>query len=105
MSIDASAGGAGRGAASLLHRNRDVDFPDWVGRDLHTLGYNLRNLTRDGATSAGVLRDKLPLLGGRPDLESRRDRRVDDLASLGCSIGVDVDIPGSGGVYVEVNSP
>ena len=63
MSIDAYAGGAGRGAASLLHRNRDVDFPDWAGHDLHTLGYNLRNLTRDGATSAGVLRDQLPLLG------------------------------------------
>src|SRR3954470_20613915 len=68
MSIDAYAGGAGRGAASLLHRNRDVDFPDWVGCDLHTLGYNLRNLTRDGATSAGVLRDQLPLLGGSADL-------------------------------------
>jgi len=56
MSIDLYAGGPGRGAASLLHRNRDDDFPDWTGRDLHTRGYTIRNLTSDGATSAGVLR-------------------------------------------------
>ncbi len=68
MSIDAYAGGAGRGAASLLHRNRDDDFPDWAGRDLHTLGYRLSDLTSDGATSAGVLRAQLPRLSGRPDL-------------------------------------
>jgi lysophospholipase L1-like esterase len=68
MSIDAYAGGAGRGAASLLHRNRDEDFPDWAGRDLHTLGYHLRNLTRDGATSVGVLRGQLPALDAGPDL-------------------------------------
>ena len=34
MSIDAYAGGAGRGAASLLYRNRDGDFRDWFGKDL-----------------------------------------------------------------------
>ena len=32
MSIDDYAGGAGWGAASLLHRNRDADFPAWAGR-------------------------------------------------------------------------
>jgi hypothetical protein len=32
--IDDYAGGPGRGAASLLWRNRDDDFPDWAGRDL-----------------------------------------------------------------------
>ena len=68
MSIDVYAGGAGHGAASLLHRNRDEDFPDWSGRDLHTRGYAFRNLARDGATSAGVLRSQLPLLDARPDL-------------------------------------
>src|SRR3954447_26579608 len=68
MSIDAYAGGSGRGAASLLHRNRDDDFPDWAGRDLHTLGYTLRNLTSDGATSAGVLRSQLPQVDVRVDL-------------------------------------
>jgi lysophospholipase L1-like esterase len=68
MSIDAYAGGSGRGAASLLYRNRDDDFPDWAGRDLHTLGYTLRNLTSDGATSAGVLRSQLPQVDVRVDL-------------------------------------
>jgi lysophospholipase L1-like esterase len=68
MSIDAYAGGPGRGAASLLHRNRDADFPDWAGRDLSTLGYQEQNLTYDGATSAGVLDRQLPLIEGRPDL-------------------------------------
>jgi lysophospholipase L1-like esterase len=68
MSIDAYAGGPGRGAASLLHRNRDDDFPEWAGRDLHTLGYRLQNLTRDGATTAGVLRAQLTLLAESPDL-------------------------------------
>jgi hypothetical protein len=38
MSIDDYAGGAGRGAASLLWRNRDDDFPAWVGRDLTARG-------------------------------------------------------------------
>jgi lysophospholipase L1-like esterase len=68
MSIDAYAGGAGRGAASLLHRNRDADFPDWAGRDLHGLGYAVRDLTRDGATSADVLHTQLPLVTTPPDL-------------------------------------
>ena len=34
MSIDHYAGGPGRGAASLLWRNRDDDFPAWAGHDL-----------------------------------------------------------------------
>jgi lysophospholipase L1-like esterase len=68
MSIDGYAGGAGRGAASLLHRNRDGDFPDWAGRDLHTAGFAALNLTRDGARSLDVLQRQLPLLDRRPDL-------------------------------------
>jgi hypothetical protein len=36
MSIDDYAGGPGCGAASLLWRNRDHDFPAWAGRDLTT---------------------------------------------------------------------
>jgi hypothetical protein len=55
MSIDDYAGGTGRGAASLLYRNRDTDFPDWAGRDLATAGYALQLLARDGATSTDVL--------------------------------------------------
>ena len=68
MSIDVYAGGPGRGAASLLYRNRDADFPDWAGRDLASLGYTALDLTYDGATSAGVLERQLPRLDRRPDL-------------------------------------
>jgi lysophospholipase L1-like esterase len=68
MSIDVYAGGPGRGAASLLHRNRDIDFPDWAGRDLATNGYELLDLTYDGATTAGVLERQLPRLDRRPQL-------------------------------------
>jgi lysophospholipase L1-like esterase len=68
MSIDVYAGGRGRGAVSLLHRNRDVDFPDWTGRDLAALGYTVLDLTYDGATTAGVLERQLPRLERRPDL-------------------------------------
>ena len=68
MSIDVYAGGPGRGAASLLHRNRDADFPDWAGHDLATRGYAKLDLTYDGATTAGVLDRQLPGLDGRADL-------------------------------------
>ena len=68
MSIDVYAGGAGRGAASLLHRNRDTDFPDWAGRDLAARGYAAVDLSYDGATTAGVLERQLPRLDRRPDL-------------------------------------
>jgi len=68
MSIDVYAGGPGRGATSLLHRNRDADFPDWAGRDLRSRGYDLLDLTYDGATSAGVLDRQLPGLDRSPDL-------------------------------------
>jgi hypothetical protein len=46
---------SGRGAASLLHRNRDADCPNWTGRDLATRGYAALDLTYDRATTAGVL--------------------------------------------------
>jgi lysophospholipase L1-like esterase len=68
MSIDYYAGGAGRGAASLLHRNRDDDFPDWAGRDLTTAGVGVQLLARDGATTADVLYRQLPLIESAPDL-------------------------------------
>ncbi len=68
MSIDVYAGGPGRGAASLLHRNRDADFPGWAGRDLSTHGYAILDLTSDGATTSGVLERQLPRLDRRPDL-------------------------------------
>ena len=68
MSIDVYAGGPGRGAASLLHRNRDTDFPDWTGRDLHTHGYDALDLTSDGATTVGVLNQQVPRLDRRADV-------------------------------------
>ncbi len=64
ISIDAYAGGPGRGGPSLLARNRDEDFPPWRGRDLAgrrpELGFEL--LAADGATSASMLELQLPRL-------------------------------------------
>jgi lysophospholipase L1-like esterase len=50
----------GRGAASLLYRNRGGDFPAWAGRDLAAAGVGVQALARDGATTADVLRRQLP---------------------------------------------
>ena len=72
ISIDEYAGGPGRGAASLLVRNRDEDFPEWRGRDLASLGAtDAHVLAADGATCRDVLDRQLPRLarlGGAPDL-------------------------------------
>jgi lysophospholipase L1-like esterase len=61
MSIDDYAGGPGRGAASLLWRNRDDDFPAWAGRDLTARdpGVRLALLATDGATSTTVATQQL----------------------------------------------
>ena len=66
MSIDDYAGGPGRGAASLLWRNRDDDFPAWAGRDLTTRDptAELMLLAGDGATSATVATQQLRRLRG-----------------------------------------
>jgi lysophospholipase L1-like esterase len=65
MSIDDYAGGPGRGAASLLWRNRDRDFPAWAGRDLTARDptAQLVMLASDGATSTTVARQQLERLG------------------------------------------
>ena len=65
MSIDDYAGGRGRGAASLVWRNRDHDFPDWAGRDLTTTdpGARLVLLASDGATSTTVAGEQLGRVG------------------------------------------
>jgi hypothetical protein len=64
ISIDEYAGGPGRGAASLLFRNRDDDFPAWRGRELATvrpeLGFWL--LAVDGGTARTLLDVQLPAL-------------------------------------------
>jgi hypothetical protein len=53
MSIDDDAGGPSRGAASLLWRDHDDDFPAWAGRDLTTRDPTARlALPVDGATQA-----------------------------------------------------
>lgn len=64
MSIDAYAGGPGRGPASLLLHNRGDDFPEWENQDLETLlpGARLIPLAMDGATSATVRYAQLPRL-------------------------------------------
>lgn len=72
MSIDDYAGGPGCGAASLLYRNRYLDFPEWDGRDLIRAARPCRfvNLAMDGATSATVRYAQIPRLretGARPD--------------------------------------
>src|SRR3954467_13321878 len=76
ISIDAYAGGPGRGGASLLHHNRDEDFPEWAGRDLSSRapGISLHLLATDGATSSTVADRQLPQL--------RRSGVVPDLATL-----------------------
>ena len=64
MSIDAYAGGPGRGAPSLLYQNRDDDFSEWAGRDLKTRlpGARLIPLAADGGTSATVRYAQIPRL-------------------------------------------
>ena len=68
ISIDDYAGGPGRGAAALLFRNRDDDFPDWSGRDLRSLdpGTTFTMLATDGATTATLLAVQLPRLRALP---------------------------------------
>jgi lysophospholipase L1-like esterase len=73
MSIDAYAGGPGKGAASLLLKNRDEDFPDWQGKDLQTAlpGARLIPLAADAATTATVRYVHIPQLKEmkiRPDI-------------------------------------
>jgi lysophospholipase L1-like esterase len=73
ISIDEYAGGPGRGAASLLARNRDDDFPAWQGRDLSTVhpGSRFELLATDGGTTETLLDVQLPRLARlsvQPDL-------------------------------------
>jgi lysophospholipase L1-like esterase len=76
MSIDDYAGGPGRGAASLLWRNHDDDFPAWAGRDLTARDPTARLalLATDGASSATVAGEQLGRL--------RRLERTPTLATV-----------------------
>ncbi len=64
ISIDAYAGGPGRGGASLLFQNRAEDFPEWAERDLVSRlpGARMIPLAQDGATSATVRYAQIPRL-------------------------------------------
>jgi lysophospholipase L1-like esterase len=64
VSIDAYAGGPGRGAPALLLKNRNDNFPDWAGRDLVSVlpGARLIPLAMDGGTAATVRYAQLPRL-------------------------------------------
>ena len=72
ISIDDYAGGPGRGGASLLHANRDDDFPAWRGRDLRSAhpGAGFAMLALDGATRRTLLEVQLPRMAAlpRPDV-------------------------------------
>lgn len=68
MSIDEYAGGPGRGAASLLLRNHDADFPEWAGKDLTAAGFTAQFLAADGALSADVVLEQLPEIVEPPTL-------------------------------------
>src|SRR5512132_658173 len=88
MSIDDYAGGPGRGAASLLWRNRDHDFPAWAGRDLTTTDPTARLalLASDGATSTTVADEqlgRLRRLGVTPTLATVTMGGNDLLAAYG----------------------
>ena len=88
MSIDEYAGGPGHGAASLLWRNRDDDFPAWAGRDLTGRDPTARLvlLASDGATSTTVAGEQLELLrrlGSIPTLATVTMGGNDLLAAYG----------------------
>jgi lysophospholipase L1-like esterase len=88
MSIDDYAGGLGRGAASLLWRNRDHDFPAWAGRDLTACDPTARLalLASDGATSTTVAAEqlgRLRRLGVTPTLATLTMGGNDLLATYG----------------------
>lgn len=54
--------GPGRGAISLLYRNRNEAYPEFAGCDLLSLDRETRllSLASDGATTADVLREQVP---------------------------------------------
>ena len=92
MSIDDYAGGAGRGAASLLHRNCDADFPEWAGQELAATGLLAQILAQDGATAADVLQQQLPLIEQPPAVVTLTMGGNDLLAIYGNSAAAETTI-------------
>ena len=65
--------GEGKGSASLFYKNQDHLYPEFRGRDLHSVfkGITFRCHAQDGATSYDVLHEqlrKLPRSDPRPSL-------------------------------------
>ena len=92
MSIDDYAGGAGRGAASLLYRNCAADFPEWAGRELAATGLQAQILAQDGATAADVLQRQLPLIEQTPAVVTLTMGGNDLLAIFGNSAAAETVI-------------
>jgi len=86
ISIDDYSGGPGRGGASLLHRNRDDDFPEWRGRDLLSRDpeAGLALLATDGATRRTLLDVQLPRLERLPDPPTLVTLTIGGNDLLGC---------------------
>jgi hypothetical protein len=61
LCVDAATVGPHRGAASLLLRNRDAEWPDFKGRDMVTRdpGVRLLMLGQDGATAQSTLSQQM----------------------------------------------
>jgi len=88
ISIDDYAGGQGRGGASLLHANRDDDFPEWRGLDLVSgnPGATFVQLATDGARASTLVDVQLPRLaatGVEPTLVTVTIGGNDVLAAYG----------------------
>ncbi|HEY3267750.1 MAG TPA: SGNH/GDSL hydrolase family protein [Armatimonadota bacterium] len=64
LSIDTASTGPHRGAASLLYRNRDTEYPDFKARDMVTRDPAVRLLTlgQDGATARTTLTTQMKRL-------------------------------------------
>jgi hypothetical protein len=104
MSIDDYAGGPGCGAASLLWRNRDHDFPAWAGRDQTARDPTARLalLASDGAISAMVAGEqlgRLRRLGLTPTLATLTMGGNDLLAAYGDASAAGRAIRGEGNEF------
>lgn len=64
LSLDTPSGGPGHGAASLLYRNKDANWPEFKGRDMVTRDPSVRLLTlaQDGATTRSTFSQQMKRL-------------------------------------------
>jgi lysophospholipase L1-like esterase len=92
MSIDDYAGGPGCGAASLLHRNQDRQFPRWAGRDLVAAGFTAQVLARDGAVADDVLTRQLPRITAAPSLVTITMGGNDLLTAYGADLAAELAV-------------